>query len=97
MLPSGASGGGAATVDVGAVTAEVAATIVDGDNVVRTRALSDTLRGFERPRDPTAEGSRLHFRVLLLPPPRLPLRESPLLPLTLLAEELLLPELLCRM
>lgn len=103
MLPSGASGGDDAEtvmVDAAEVTAgdagDAARTADDeGGAVARTRALSETLRGFERPRIPIEEGSRLHFRELLpVLLPRLPLRDESPLQKPLLAEEPLLLELL---
>lgn len=100
MLPSGASGGDDAEtvmVDAVEVTAGDAARTADdeGGAVARTRALSETLRGFERPRIPIEEGSRLHFRELLpVLLPRLPLRDDSPLPKPLLVEEPLLLELL---
>lgn len=107
MLPSGVSGGDdtdAVTTDATEVTAgdagDAASTADEDEDVVaRTRALSETLRGFERPRIPIEEGSRLHFRELLpVLLPMLPLRDESLLPKPLLVEEpLLLVVLLWRM
>lgn len=100
MLPSGASGGDdaeAATVDVVVVTAgDAAGTAVEEDGTdARTRALSETLRGLERPRIAIDEGSRLHLRELLVVLlPRLPLRDDSPLPKPLLVEEPLLLEVL---
>lgn len=98
MLPSGASGGDdaeAATVDVTATTGNEEEGVATD---ARIRALSETLRGFERPRSAVAEGSRLHFRALLaVLLPKLPLRDDSPLQMPLLVEELLLLKLLWRM